>query len=121
MNFSGCLQQFYLIRDGEIQTHRTDKIPLGLKIDGDGFGSENVVLHKGDLIYLFSDGYPDQFGGPRGKKFKYKPFRDLLLSIHEKPMDEQQDTLKKTMLSWRKDHGSFYEQIDDISIIGLKI
>jgi serine phosphatase RsbU (regulator of sigma subunit)/putative methionine-R-sulfoxide reductase with GAF domain len=121
LNFSGCLQQFYIIRDEEILSYKTDSIPLGMAIDGDVFRSENVSLKKGDVIYLFSDGYPDQFGGPRGKKFKYKPFRELLLSIYQKPMHEQEIILNETILSWQNNHGVSYEQIDDISIVGFKI
>ena len=122
MNFSGCLQDLYLIRDGALQSYKTDKTTLGLSIDGISFNSENIKLEKGDLIYLFSDGYPDQFGGPKNKKFKYGPFRELLLSIHKKDMKEQEDILEETIRAWRLDYlEDGYEQIDDISIIGLRV
>ena len=74
-------------------------------------------LEKGDVIYVFSDGYPDQFGGPKGKKFMYKPFREMLLSIHEKPMDEQHKLLFNSFIQWRGE----IEQIDDVCVIGVRV
>ena len=68
-------------------------------------------------IYLFSDGFADQFGGPKGKKFKYKPFKHLLLENADKPMVEQKENLEKTFTEWK---GNF-EQVDDITVLGIKI
>ena len=75
------------------------------------------ALEKGDVIYVFSDGYADQFGGVSGKKFMYKQFRETLLSIQSLSMEEQQLTLDKKIEDWK---GS-YEQVDDILVIGVKI
>lgn len=74
-------------------------------------------LNKGDLVYVFSDGYADQFGGPSGKKFRYKQFKQLFLEIHEKDMDQQKQHLKATMDSWRGN----LEQIDDILVFGVRL
>ena len=74
-------------------------------------------LNKGDIIYMFSDGYPDQFGGPQGKKFKYRPFKDLLLEVHERPMEEQHKILNLIFDEWKGD----LSQIDDVLVIGLRL
>jgi len=74
-------------------------------------------LQRGDSIYIFSDGYTDQFGGEKGKKFKNKQFEDKLLAIQSRSMSEQKKILEETFLSWK---GSL-EQIDDILIIGVRI
>ena len=68
------------------------------------------------MIYMFTDGYVDQFGGAEGKKFKFRRFRHLLLSIHKLPLEEQKKGLKDSILEWRGDQ----EQVDDILIIGIK-
>jgi serine phosphatase RsbU (regulator of sigma subunit) len=76
-----------------------------------------VALEKGDIIYLFSDGYADQFGGDKGKKILYKHFRDELMAIHKEPVAVQKTRLDDTIKKWQ---GS-YEQVDDILVIGVRI
>ena len=80
------------------------------------FTIQNVKLAKGDCIYMFTDGYADQFGGPKGKKFKYKALQELVLSISHKPMVEQKQILDTTIEQWRGD----LEQVDDILMIGIR-
>jgi len=75
-----------------------------------------VEVKKGDTLYLFSDGYHDQFGGPKGKKFKLAQFKKLLLSIQDQTMNEQKAVLEETMQAWK---GS-QEQVDDILVMGIR-
>ena len=74
-------------------------------------------LQTGDCLYNSSDGYPDQFGGEDGRKFMSKKFKELLISIHRKPMAEQREILDKTFDDWR----GTIEQIDDVIVIGVRI
>jgi serine phosphatase RsbU (regulator of sigma subunit) len=76
-----------------------------------------LKVAKGDILYLFTDGYADQFGGPKGKKFKYKQLSDLLISIHKKAINEQQDALDKAFEDWNGAH----DQVDDVCIIGIRL
>ena len=69
------------------------------------------------MLYMFTDGYADQFGGPEGKKFKYRRFRHLLMSIHQLPMEEQKNKLYENMKEWM---GNQHEQIDDQTVIGIR-
>jgi serine phosphatase RsbU (regulator of sigma subunit)/Tfp pilus assembly protein PilF len=94
-----------------------DKMPVAIYSRMQPFSQQSVPIASGDLIYIFSDGFADQFGGPDLKKFKYKPFKELLSSNSHKPMEEQRDILKKTFDDWRGD----YPQIDDVLIIGIRI
>jgi serine phosphatase RsbU (regulator of sigma subunit) len=71
----------------------------------------------GDLIYIFSDGYPDQFGGPQEKKFRYKHMQNLLISNSNKPLESQKRELERTFIQWKGN----LEQVDDVLIIGIKI
>jgi serine phosphatase RsbU (regulator of sigma subunit) len=81
------------------------------------FEDEGLQLSKGDIIYMFSDGYSDQFGGPMGKKFKMVRLKNLLQDIHTKPMDEQCVHVKNTFHLWKEK----YEQVDDVLFMGIKI
>ena len=81
------------------------------------FRDEGIQLEKGDLIYMFSDGYPDQFGGPVGKKFKMVRVKNLLHDIYQKPMEEQYEYVKSTFNLWKEN----YEQVDDVLFMGIKI
>jgi serine phosphatase RsbU (regulator of sigma subunit) len=81
------------------------------------FTNKSIQLLEDDVIYMFSDGYADQFGGPEGKKFKYRRFRHLLMSIHNLPMDEQHMKLEENINEWM---GVKHEQIDDQVVIGIR-
>jgi ligand-binding sensor domain-containing protein/serine phosphatase RsbU (regulator of sigma subunit) len=118
LSFSGAYNPLFIIRDNELIQLKADRMPIGyyLKMDTP-FTIENFDLQKGDCLYNSSDGYPDQFGGPEGKKFMTKRFKKLLLDIHKKPMAEQRDILDKTIDEWRQD----IEQIDDIIVIGVRV
>ena len=76
----------------------------------------NVKIEKGDCIYLFTDGFADQFGGPRSRKFMYKQFKDILLQNYKKPMSGQKEILEAAFEEW-KGKG---EQIDDVTVVGIK-
>ena len=81
------------------------------------FYNNEFKINKGDLLYLFSDGYADQFGGLDGKKFMYRRFEELLLEVNKLPMEEQKETLNKRLIKWKGSN----DQVDDILVIGIKI
>ena len=120
LEFAGAHNPLYFIRNGELQEIKADKNAIGsLGKDDKEIIFQNTVIpiEKGDVFYLFSDGYPDQIGGPNRKKFYYKPFKELLVSIHQLKMEEQQEILDKTITEWRGER----DQTDDILVIGIKI
>ena len=97
---------------------KADKQPVGfLTGEQPPFTNHVIQLQKGDTIYIFSDGYEDQFGGPRDKKFKTKQFKEVLISIQDKTMQEQKERLDKTIEDWRGDE----EQVDDILVFGVRV
>ena len=95
-----------------------DSQPIGAFDHRRPFTRHTFQLKPNDIFYVFSDGFADQFGGPKGKKFKYKPFKQLLLSIYNKPMQEQREILDQAIEDWKGDE---YEQIDDICVIGVRV
>jgi tetratricopeptide (TPR) repeat protein len=117
LGFAGANNPLWLIRNGEIIETKANKQPIGVFMDPKPFITHNFDLQEGDTIYLFSDGYVDQFGGEKGKKFKPSNLRKLLLSMQDKSMEEQKTMLEQTFETWK---GSL-EQIDDVCIIGLRI
>ena len=96
---------------------KPDKMPIAIYEKMDNFTTHQIQLEKGDQLYLFSDGYADQFGGPKNKKFKYKPFKRLLLENASKSMSEQKEILNSAFEQWRGEE----EQIDDVVVLGIKI
>lgn len=94
-----------------------DKKPIGLHEDMTPFTCHNISIHEGDTYYLFTDGYADQFGGDKGKKLMYKPFKKLLLSLAENPLDTQKAALEKSFDNWM---GNF-QQVDDVCVIGFRL
>jgi serine phosphatase RsbU (regulator of sigma subunit) len=117
--FTGANNPLYLIRNGELTEYKGNKMPIGKHFrDNIPFTSELIDIFEGDLIYMFSDGYPDQFGGEKGKKFKYQNLKDLLLEIHMEDLEKQKKILDETIEKWK---GGKYEQIDDILVMGVKI
>jgi serine phosphatase RsbU (regulator of sigma subunit)/HAMP domain-containing protein len=119
LEFAGAFNPLYLIRDGQLQEIKGNKFPVGIFLgrEGKNFTNHKIGLQKGDMLYIFSDGYADQFGGPKGKKFMQNKFRDLLLKIHEKSMEQQKTILDSTLEAWKGDE----EQVDDILVMGIKI
>lgn len=119
LQFAGAYNPLFLIRDNDVIEIKGNKFPIGefLGEEKQSFTNNVVQLNEGETIYIFSDGYADQFGGPKGKKFMFKRFRELLLSIQEKSMDEQRSILNREIDIWRGD----LEQVDDIIVIGLRV
>jgi serine phosphatase RsbU (regulator of sigma subunit) len=103
-----------------VQEIKADKMPVAIHIKMDSFTKHELQLNKGDIIYMFSDGYADQFGGPKGKKFLYKSFKRLLGENASLPMKEQGEKLNAAFESWLCDHNENYEQIDDVTVLGIK-
>ena len=96
---------------------KPDKMPIAIYEKMDNFTAHEIYIEKGDQLYLFSDGFADQFGGPKGKKFKYKPFKQLIINNCQLTMTEQKEIFEKTFNGWVQG----YEQIDDVTIMGIKL
>lgn len=117
LEYSGANCPLYLVRDGQVLQYAPDKMPIGgFELQGKAFTDHRIQLQKGDVVYIFSDGYADQFGGPRGKKFLYRRFRELLVEIHGMPMERQKIMLLEALNQWKGAH----EQVDDILVIGMR-
>lgn len=118
LEYSGAFNSLWLLRDNAIKEIKADKQPVGLFLGEElkSFTNQEIPVKKGDVFYVFTDGYADQFGGPKGKKFKYKQLQNILLANASKSMQEQKTILENAITSWQ---GSL-EQIDDILIIGVR-
>jgi serine phosphatase RsbU (regulator of sigma subunit)/HAMP domain-containing protein len=118
LEVAGAFNPMCLIRDGELQEIKGNKFPVGVFLgENKTFTNHKIALQSGDFIYVFSDGYADQFGGPKGKKFMVNQFRQLLMSIHKRPVEEQKQILDKTIEDWKGPE----EQVDDILVMGVRI
>jgi serine phosphatase RsbU (regulator of sigma subunit) len=114
--FAGANLPLYILRQKEIIELKGDKQPLGHQPAGEKpFGTQTMELNKGDRIYLFSDGFADQFGGPRGKKFKYSALREKLCRSGEQSAKLQMNYLEAELNAWKGD----LEQVDDICVVGI--
>jgi serine phosphatase RsbU (regulator of sigma subunit) len=118
LTFSCANNPLWVYRQEELMEFKADKMPVGKSPKEDmPFTLQTVALQKGDVVYAFTDGYADQFGGPKGKKFMYKQLKDALASNIALPMKEQKSLLAANMLNWQGN----LEQVDDIIIIGVRI
>ncbi|MCT4582148.1 MAG: SpoIIE family protein phosphatase [Flavobacteriales bacterium] len=117
LEFAGAKNPLYIVRGSELIELKGDKQPIGFSDNVTPFTLQKFQLEKGDMVYASTDGYADQFGGPRGKKFKYKPFKDLLLSISKKHPEQQKNILKQRFDEWKGD----LEQLDDVCVVGIRI
>ncbi|MDB4534224.1 tetratricopeptide repeat protein [Vicingaceae bacterium] len=117
LKYSGAHNPLWIVRKDELIEIKSDKQPIGKFYSPTPFTTHNVELQKGDCIYIFSDGFVDQFGGEKGKKFKARTFKELLLSIQDKSMEEQNHIINNTFETWRGD----LEQIDDVCVIGVRV
>ncbi len=117
LDFAGAYNPLFLVRKGELIEYKADRIPISYMEDMEQpYTSNKVQVEEGDTIYIFSDGYPDQFGGTDGKKFKSKALKDLLLSIQNESLYIQKQLLEKHFSEWKGD----LEQIDDVILIGVR-
>jgi serine phosphatase RsbU (regulator of sigma subunit) len=124
MQFSGAKNPIYLVRRNELTEYKGDKMPIGIYLIEGEFTNNEIQIKKGDMIYMFSDGYIDQFGGEQGRKFLSKKFKDLLMEIHHLNLETQKSILNETIEKWKSNVnslGEMYEQTDDIMVIGIKI
>ena len=114
---SGAYNSLWYIQKGEMKEIPADKQPIGKYDKPLPFHTHKLSLIKGDSLYLFTDGYADQFGGPKGKKFKYRQLQELLLTNANSTMEKQKTQLEKTLDEWKDG----LEQVDDILMIGIRI
>ncbi len=119
VEYAGAYNPLYVIRDGNLMETKGDKFPIGLAQDDDLrlFTNHSFDLQEGDSVYIFSDGYPDQFGGPLGKKFKYDNFRSLLYKIHQLSPRKQHKMVHQGFEDWKGD----LPQLDDVLLIGMRL
>lgn len=118
MQWAGANNPLWLLQNGELKETKADKQPIGMNENIKPFTNHTIALQTGETIYLFTDGFADQFGGETGqKKLTKKRFKDLILSVQNKTMQEQGIALDSFITEYKKD----IEQIDDILVIGVKI
>jgi serine phosphatase RsbU (regulator of sigma subunit) len=117
LQYAGAHNSLWIIRNNEIIEIKANKQPIGTFDKQTNFTTHTIDLESGDSIYIFSDGYVDQFGEGKGKKFKVKLFRELLLTIQDRSMEEQKVIIDQTFQDWR---GSL-EQIDDVCVFGVRV
>ena len=118
LQFAGANNPLYRIRNSELEVLKGDRMPIGIHMNFDKpFTDYQLNIQSGDMIYLFTDGYADQFGGPNNKKFRYKQFQELLLKINNRPLKEQNEELHRTITTWKGN----CDQVDDILILGFRI
>ncbi len=118
LEFSGANNPLWLIRNNELIEYKADKMPIGVYADtSQAFTSQLITLQKGDTIYLSTDGFADQFGGPQGKKYKYKQFENFLVSIAQTTFSNQKELLNAEFENWK----GKLEQLDDVCVVGIKV
>jgi ligand-binding sensor domain-containing protein/serine phosphatase RsbU (regulator of sigma subunit) len=119
LDFAGAYNPLYVVRKGEVFVYKGDRFPIGMTAIGDkkNFSNQNIDIQPGDMLYMCSDGYADQFGSAEVKKYKSGNVKKLLSEIWHLPVNEQREKLKKEILEWKGD----LQQIDDIMFIGTKI
>ena len=118
IEYAGAFNPMFHIRDGVLSEYKPNNQPIGVyagkKVP---FTNHKIKVKKGDMIYISSDGYPDQFGGPKGKKFLKKRFSDMILKASMQPISAQEKLIETTLKDWMEGH----EQIDDICVMGVRV
>ncbi len=118
LQYSAANNSFYVCRKGELKEYKPDKMPVGKFGEYEKpFTQHTITLEDDDVIYAITDGFADQFGGPKGKKFKYKQLEDILVTNANRPMQQQSEILNARFNEWKGD----LEQVDDVTIIGIRI
>jgi serine phosphatase RsbU (regulator of sigma subunit) len=126
MEWAGANNPVWVVRNGELTETKANKQPIGRYEGRKPFDNRIFELERGDVVYIFTDGYQDQFGGPGQKKFKASKMKEMFAEIYNKPLDEQQNFINQTIEQWRhcqKEDGTIeeVEQLDDICIIAFRM
>jgi serine phosphatase RsbU (regulator of sigma subunit) len=118
LQFAGAYNNLYHVRKGVLNEYTADRIPIGYNEDPDKkFTTQLIDTQPEDLIYMYSDGYADQFGGTNHKKFKYTTLKEKIIEIQNLPLREQRNRLEKTFLEWK----GHEEQTDDVMLVGYRL
>ena len=117
LEFAGANNGLYKIADGVLEEVKATKQPIGTYANRVPFETHLIPFKEGDIFYLFSDGYADQFGGEKGKKMKYKPFKELIIRHHNNDLDTQKKVMLDEFMNWMDD----YEQVDDVCVVGIRV
>ena len=117
LEFAGAYNPLILIRKGELIEYKGDKMPVGKHVIEEApFTNHRILLEHDDMLYLYSDGFTDQFGGEKGGKYKARPFKDFLARINREPVKRQATLLEEELNRWRGKE----PQVDDILVIGIR-
>lgn len=117
LEYSGAHNPLWIVRNNEIIEYKANPQPIGKYFAREPFTNHSIQLEKGDSIYMFSDGFQDQFGGEKGKKYKAKPFQKFLISIQGESMEKQHDLINAEFERWCGSE----QQIDDVCVIGVRV
>jgi serine phosphatase RsbU (regulator of sigma subunit) len=118
LQYAGAYSPLFIHSNGTLKEFKADRMPIGIHYGCETpFKNHEIEIFSGDVIYLLSDGLTDQFGGDEGSKYKKAQFKKLLSKIHNLPMSEQQNQIEEEFVKWK----GGYEQVDDITVIGVKI
>jgi len=118
IQYAGAHNPLYLLRSGELTEFKADNMPIGIHIvEETKFKNHNIKVEQGDCIYIFSDGFQDQFGGKYGKKYLSKNLKIMFTEVHQQPMPKQKDMIHQTLMEWMEG----VDQVDDIIILGIRI
>ncbi|MEA2043459.1 MAG: SpoIIE family protein phosphatase [Bacteroidota bacterium] len=117
VEYAGAYNPLFLIRHGELSKYKAVRNPIGVYVKENPFVTNRIELKTNDMLYIFSDGFPDQFGGKHGSKYKSKKFKDLLTRLSDMPVTEQEQALKTEFEQWQ---GNF-PQTDDVIVLGVRV
>jgi serine phosphatase RsbU (regulator of sigma subunit) len=117
LNFACANNPLWLVRNGQLKEYKADKMPVGKSETEESFTLQTIELQKGDCIYTFTDGYADQFGGEKGKKFKYKQLQEKIIATAHLPLKDQKEQLVQILVQWQ----GKMEQVDDILVVGVRV
>jgi serine phosphatase RsbU (regulator of sigma subunit) len=118
LEFSGAYNSLIIVQAGEVKEYKADRMPIGIYIgEKESFTNYVINVNEKDTIYLFSDGMTDQFGGPDGAKYKKSALKKLITEIWSEPMHEQKRIIERVFEEWK----GKAEQIDDITVLGIRI
>ncbi len=125
LEFAGAYNPLFIYRDKNLEVIKGDRMPIGIHARENDFTNHSIKLQKGDRLYMFTDGYPDQIGGANSRKFMSNRFKEMILANAESSMKEQKKEYLTTIKQWMshksKEYNEGHEQVDDILFVGIKI